>query len=921
VPQSQDPPPANWHTFTPEDVAERLDTDLERGLTAAEAADRLTSFGPNQLKQEVKASVWEVALGQLKDPMNIMLVVVAVASVIIGQGSTAVIVGLLVLLNVVLGTRQELAARASVDALAQMQVPEARVVRDGSLIAIPAVEVVPGDLLAVESGDIVAADGRLIRSANLETQEAALTGESAPIGKDPGVVEGDATAIGDRTDMVFQNTSVTRGTGNAIVTTTGMGTEVGKIAGLLQSVDRTKSPLQQQLDGLTKWLGIVAWTALAIVVAIGAARGLPLEDLLLLGIAVAISAIPTGMPTFVQGMLSFGARRLAEAKAIVRNLTDVETLGSTSAINTDKTGTLTLNQMTATRLLYGGDWFNIEGGGYAKQGQVLSAAGEPLPDFGPLSLALTLACDATVSDDGAVVGDPTEAALVVLAAKLGADAELTRAKYPRLAEVPFDSAYKYMATFQRYDRGDGEVLVEVVKGAPDVVLDLSTKALWHDEEVPVETARQELLNANRSLSEQGLRVLGLAFRRLPTEDLDQVRADPGGQVGELTFAALVGIIDPLRAEAKDAVTAALAAGIDVRMITGDHAITAMAIGDQLHLGAGAISGPEFAAIDDAELEARLPQLHVFGRVAPEDKLRLVQVMQRQGLVVAMTGDAVNDAAALKQADIGVAMGSGSEVSKQAAKMVLTDDNFATLVNAVALGRDIWHKITAYIRYQMSQLFGLVSMFLVAALFDLNSGVALLPMQIIALNFFVAVFPVVAIMTDAADPHVMDERPRDASIPIFNRTTGPRWIAYGLLLGLVSLIPLAWGPDEPSVDVGSVSMTMAFAVIGASTLLSGFAMRYDRRVGLAQPLLRYAGTLGIGALLLLLMTELPTLQRWLDTVPLTGYQWVVVLLLALVMPFVVEIDKAVQRWRSRPRAEPSPLSVTDVLGGPPLTPAG
>ena len=545
-----------WHTLAPDEVAQHLETDLEKGLAAAEAADRLTRYGPNQLKQETKASVWSVALDQVRDPMNIMLIVVGIASLAIGQLSTALIVAILVLLNVALGTRQELAARASVDALAQMQVPEAKVVRDGSLIAIPAVEVVPGDLLSVESGDIVAADGRLIRSANLETQEAALTGESAPIAKDPTVVPGEDTSLGDRTDMLFQNTSVTRGTAAVIVTTTGMGTEVGKIAGLLQSVDRTKSPLQQQLDGLTKWLGIVAWTALAIVVAIGAARGLPFEDLLLLGVAVAISAIPTGMPTFVQGMLSFGARRLADSRAIVRNLTDVETLGSTSAINTDKTGTLTLNQMTAVRLLFGGEWYSIDGGGYAKQGQVRSADGnKELENPVPLSLALAVACDATVSDDGAVVGDPTEAALVVLAAKLGADAELTRAKYPRLAEVPFDSAYKYMATFQRYDPGDGEVVVEVVKGAPDVVLDHSTKALWDGEEVDIGTVRQKLLDSNRELSEGGLRVLGLAIRRLPVGDLEAIQADPGSRVGELTFVALVGIIDPLRAEAKDAVLA------------------------------------------------------------------------------------------------------------------------------------------------------------------------------------------------------------------------------------------------------------------------------------------------------------------------------------------------------------------------------
>ncbi|HWS47049.1 MAG TPA: HAD-IC family P-type ATPase, partial [Acidimicrobiia bacterium] len=437
---------------------------------------------------------------------------------------------------------------------------------------------------------------------------------------------------------------------------------------------------------------------------------------------------------------------------------------------------------------------------------------------------------------------------------------------------------------------------------PDVVLDLSAHAMWNGEQVEIGTVRQEMLDANRELSERGLRVLALAFRHLPVDAFSTIQAEPQAQVADLVFVALVGIIDPLRPEAKAAVTDALSAGIDVRMITGDHAITAKAIADQLGLGPGVITGPEFAALPDDELKQRLPELHVFGRVAPEDKLRLATVMQEQGLVVAMTGDAVNDAAALKKADIGVAMGSGSEVSKQAAKMVLTDDNFATLVHAVALGRDIYHKITAYIRYQMSQLFGLVSMFLIATVFDINKGVALQPMMAIFLNFFVAIFPVIAIMTDVTDPSVMQAKPRDPKVPIFNRRTGPRWITYGVVLGFVSTIPLVWGPDKPSIDVATVSMTMAFCVMGMGTVFSGFVMRHDRQGAFTFPLLRYASLLAAGGVIVILSTQFQFLQRWLLTTSLTKAQWAAVFGLALVMPIVVEADKLIQRLRTRDRAD-------------------
>ncbi|HEY7042645.1 MAG TPA: cation-transporting P-type ATPase, partial [Nocardioidaceae bacterium] len=820
------------------DVVADLQTDLASGLSAQEAAARLASHGPNQITTEKPPSPFAIALGQLRDPMNIMLVAVAVVSLVIGQGSTALLVALLVLLNVVLGTRQELKAQASVDALSKLQVPQTRLVRDGTVVLVPAVDVVPGDVVQVEAGDIVPADGRIATSATLETQEAALTGESAPVSKDAAVLTGPDVSVGDRTNMLFQNTSVTRGTATMVVTATGMQTQMGEIATMLTSVKRTRSPLQKELDSLTGVLGVIAWTAVALIIVVGLLRDLPLDDVLLLGTAMAISAIPTGLPTFVQAMLSYGAKQLAEAKAVVKNLTDVETLGATSAINTDKTGTLTMNQMMVSTIYAGGSWFTVDGEGYSKSGNILSVAGTPVPDFTRLALGLALDSDATVSDAGAVVGDPTEAALVVLAAKLGVDAEETRRTYPRLAEVPFDSEYKFMATFHRVTVDGTEHLIELVKGAPDVVLARCSRAggPLSGSQAPIDEQRAAIETANEDLGAKGLRVLAFAARELSESDVEALSVDPMAFTTQLGFVAMVGIIDPLRTEAKGAVTTALAAGIDVRMITGDHAVTARAIGETLGLGPGAVSGAELRAMTDDELRQRLPDLHVFGRVAPEDKLRLAQVMQGEGMIVAMTGDAVNDAAALKQADIGVAMGTGSEVSKQAARMILTDDNFGTLVHAIELGRTIYSKIVSYIRYQMSQLLCLVMLFVTATVFNINDGVAMTPLMVLFLNFFVCIFPVIVIMLDPGDPDVMRLPPRDPKVPITNRAAMIRWVLYGAVFFLAALVPLVWGPDDLSTDEPSASMTMSFVVVGLGTVFSGLAMRRDPTSGLLPPIL-------------------------------------------------------------------------------------
>ena len=889
-----------------DEIVAAAGSDAVSGLARAEAASRLSSYGPNEIAAEKPPSTWVIAGLQMRDPMNIMLVAVVVVSLLIGEVSTGLIVALLILLNVALGTRQELTARASVDALAKMQVPQARVVREGDVMLIAATEVVPGDIVQIEAGDIVPADGRIVRSATLEAQEAALTGESAPIPKGTDALASTDVALGDRTNMLFQNTSVTRGTGAIVVTATGMHTQMGQIATMLTSVTRTRSPLQRELDSLTKVLGIIAWGAVAVIVVVGLIRGIPGKELLLLGTAMAISAIPTGMPAFVSGLLSLGAKQLAEAKAVVKNLTDVETLGATSAINTDKTGTLTLNQMMVSTLYASGSWFTVDGEGYRKSGAIRSVAGVPVPDFTRLGLGLALDSDAVVDDQGSVIGDPTEAALVVLAAKLGIDAQETRQAYPRLSEVPFDSEYKFMATFHRVPVDGVDHGIELVKGAPDVVIARCTQAggPLSGSQVPIAEARAGMDEANVRMGQKGLRVLAFAARLVADDELSTMADDPMSLTRELSFVGLAGIIDPLRAEARSAVKTALTAGIDVRMITGDHAVTAQAIGDELGLGPGAVSGTELQGLTDQELKQQLPQLHVFGRVTPEDKLRLARAMQEQGMIVAMTGDAVNDAAALYQADLGVAMGSGSEVTKQAARMVLTDDNFGTLVHAVEIGRRVYDKVASYVRYQMTQLLSLVFLFLAATVFNINQGVAMTPSMVLYLLFFATASGVVIIAVDPGDPDVMHRPPRDPAVPITNRKAVVMWVVYALVLFLAAMAPLVAGPDEPSTTHGTVSMTMTFAVLGLGTVFNALVNRRDPTSGLTPPILK---ALAIGLIpvgMLFLATQLPALQSGLLTVELTPREWLTCAGLAALLPIAVELGKVI---RGRRRRRPTTLN--------------
>ena len=897
-----------WYALSAEAAAGRLGVDPGEGLDTGEAERRLGEYGPNELPTEPPPSMWAIARDQLVNPMNIMLLMVVGASLAIVQIATALVVLALVVFNVVMGTSQELKARASVEALAKLQVPHARVRRSGQVAELESTGLVPGDVVLLEAGDVVPADGRIISSATLEVQEAALTGESAPVAKDPVTLPEGEVALGDRTNLVFQNTQVTRGTATFVVTGTGRATQMGQIAGMVTATKRSKSPLQRELDGMTKVFGLIAFLAVLVIAVFGLVRGMDITTLVLLCISTAIASIPTGLPTFVEAMLSSGSRRLAEAKAVVKSLSDVETLGGTTVINSDKTGTLTMNAMTATQMLGGGDWFKIEGPGYQKTGAILGVAGGKLPDFHRLAMGLVLCTDATVADDGSVIGDPTEAAFVVLAAKMGVDAGHTREALPRRAEVPFDSEYKFMATF--HDRPDwlaGGIITQPhfasVKGAPDVVLKRCSHALWHGEVVPVAAVRDEILAANRKLSERGLRVLAFAARDLDDAAMSAALADPMAAVTDLVFVALVGIMDPLRAEAKDAVRTALGAGVDVRMITGDHTVTARAIADDLGLGPGVITGTELQHLPDDQVIEQLPRLHVFGRVAPEDKLRLARLMQQSGDVVAMTGDAVNDAAALKQADVGVAMGSGSEVSKQAAKIVLTDDNFATLVRAVDLGRDIYRRISTYIRMQLTILSSVLQLMVYATIFNINGGVALFPLQLLFAKFFVVITVVIGFIADVPDPGVMQRPPRKPGTKIVNTPQIIRWFVTGLVVAASALCVLVWGPGNPSTDHASASMTMAFAIVSLSAVNIGLVMRRERQAPWSSPVFPYLGWIILGWVITWAAVELNMLQRLLDTTSLSGREWIVVIALSLLAPAVVATDKLIQL--SRQRKTPAP----------------
>src|SRR4051794_16133025 len=698
-------PPAadNPVSATADAVAAGLGVDPSRGLSAAEAASRLASHGPNQLTGAKHEPAWRAFLRQYEDFMQLILLGAALVNQLVtGDAGTTVVLAGLTVFNAVIGLRQESKAEESVKALSQMMKTIARVRRDGQAIEIDAGELVPGDVVLMEAGNRVPADGRVSLAATLEIEEAALTGESLPVGKTAEPVPGQDIPLGDRICMAYMNTSVTRGRGEMIVTSTGMGTEIGHIADMLANTETSKTPLQKQLDSLSKIIASIAGVALILVILLGLAQGQSFDTLFITGVALAVAAIPTGLPAVVTALLSMGTREIARRNAIVKRLPAVETLGSTTAICSDKTGTLTLNKMTARELVIPGhNRYTVSGEGYSTVGELSHIGGQRL-DLDPYLLPMVLCADA-VLDGESLIGDPTEGALIVLGAKGGLDITETRAALPRVAEVPFDSDYKFMATFHDMTGDDGRPVVRCyVKGAPDVLIGRATTLRAPDGTLVAITDenRHLAIEANDRIAEAGERVMVVAQRDLDPGVLRSGGGDLIEQVHDLTLLAMVGIVDPPRPEAKVAIAECHDAGIRVRMITGDHATTAAAIATELGIEGRAITGAEFAKMSDEQLLTALDDIGVIARVAPEDKVRLVQLLQRKGNVVAMTGDGVNDAPALKTADIGVAMGiTGTEVSKEAAVMILTDDNFATIVGAVSYGRTLYDNLLKYLRFQ------------------------------------------------------------------------------------------------------------------------------------------------------------------------------------------------------------------------------
>jgi Ca2+-transporting ATPase len=884
-----------WHALSAEEACAQLRVNPETGLEEAEVERRRAEVGPNKLAEAKKEPGWHTFLRQYRDLMQLVLLGAAIVSMVaLQEFSTGIVIIALTVLNAILGLNQEGKAAESVAALQKMLIIKAHARRNGELVDIPAEELVPGDVISFEAGDKIPADGRLLIAATLEIEEAALTGESVPVLKSVDPVTGDDVPLGDRVDMAYMNSTVTRGRGEMVVTATGMATEVGQISGMLSQVQQEKTPLTRQLDQLTVMLTIMAAAALALVIVLGLIRGDDFDDLFLIGISLAVAAIPTGLPAVVTTVLSMGTQALAAKGAIVKRLRSVETLGSTSAICSDKTGTLTLNQMTARQLVVAGRRYSIEGEGYSTEGKILRVGGDTDTPLGPFVLPMALANDAAVHD-GEIVGDPTEAALVVLAAKGGLDVGETRRTYPRIGEVPFDSEYKLMATFHEMEEGGRKVVRCFVKGAPDVLLARSSSLRGPDgTDIPVAEGRDKVLEENDRLSGDGLRVLAVASR-----DLDPGAFDPSGdllaEVQGLTLLALVAIVDPPRKEAKDAIARCKEAGIRARMITGDHVTTAAAIAGQLGIEGRALSGTEFAAMSDDELEQQVEEIGVVARVAPEDKVRLVDMLKRKGHVVSMTGDGVNDAPALKRADIGVAMGiTGTEVTKEAGDMILTDDNFATIVSAVEGGRGIYDNLMKYIRIQLVMLGGFILTFVGAGIFDVAGGFPLTPLQILWINFAVDVLLAIGLGFDAPIPGLMQRAPRDASAPIVNRGLGIRLAIASIVMAGLAIGVVAWGEDRYGTAVATtmglttLSLMHIVGALEARELTGTIFTRYtiENR--------RFVQLIGMALVLTFLVTALSALQRIFDTVSLTSAQWGICLLGPLVFLAFAELGKLIDR---------------------------
>ena len=946
------------------EVAKALDVDTNTGLSSAEAQRRLEKFGPNQLASAPPVPKWKKFLAQFQDPLVYLLLAATVISLIAwfierSHGTAgevlpfdAIVIILILIVNAVLGYIQEARAEQAVEALAQMTAPQTSVLRDGKIVHINTADVVPGDIVVLGEGDTVSADGRLFAAASLRIAEASLTGESVPVGKKPDTLDS-AKALGDRTNMIFNGTSVTQGTGRAIVTGTGMNTQVGKIADMLSQTDDEDTPLQKEMTHVSKILGIaVCIIAAVVLVALFITQGFhkmpdDLIDSLLLAVSLAVAAVPEGLATILTVVLALGVQRMAKHNAIVKKLSSVETLGSASVICSDKTGTLTRNEMTVERIVTPSGEVQLTGTGYEPKGKMLGMGGDAIEESAPVNAeALRTIAVGAFANDGdlrqndagqwEIVGDPTEVSLVVASRKIKAERAL--GKLDRVAEVPFTSERKRMAVIGK-DSSDNGNLSVYAKGAPDVLLGYCTRIAVGDAVRPMtEGDRQEILATVERLSGEAYRTLGEAYRPLGTTslaDIPGIKTNAAGQVTDISeqsdvierdliWAGMVGIIDPPRTEVRDSVAEAHRAGIRTVMITGDHPLTAARIASDLGIiekGGKALTGDQLDAMpDEAAFDKATSEVSVYARVAPEHKLKIVESLQRQGNIAAMTGDGVNDAPAVKSADIGVAMGiTGTEVTKESAKMILADDNFSTIVAAVREGRVIFDNIRKFLRYLLSsnvgEVFTVFGGVMLAGFLGITQPgsqgviVPLLATQLLWINLLTDAAPALAMGVDPSTDDVMARKPRKLTDRVIDAEMWGDIIFIGVIMATVTLIGmdmhLAGGLfTDRSVDaIGhdaqmTEARTMGFTILVFAQMLNAIASRSHLQsafVGLFSNKWLW-GALALSTVLQLAVIYIPFLNIAFGTVPLSAGAWVECLGLAMIVLIASELRKCVLRAR-------------------------
>jgi P-type Ca2+ transporter type 2C len=932
-----------WHSYSIEETSEKLETNAQAGLPAEEAQARLSRHGANELAERPRPGFWQLLLYQFNDFIVLILIVASIVSLLLGERIEAAAIMAIVVLNAVLGVIQESKAEEALAALKKMAAPEARVLRDGHRVTIPARQLIPGDIVFLEAGNYVPADLRLIETANLKIDEASLTGESVPVEKKADVTLPEDASLGDRYNSAFMGTTVTYGRGAGIVVETGMQTEIGLIAEMIQSYEDEQTPLQRRLDQLGRWLGwgalaicgivfvetLIQNTNLSLIFTQGFGDYLAqsqeqIIELFIVAVSLAIAAVPEGLAAVVTICLALGMREMVQRHALIRRLPAVETLGSATVICSDKTGTLTQNEMMAVRLYAANLRLDVSGEGYRPEGQ-FTHYGDPADphdneDMMELLRGSLLSSDAALErfeeEDGEkdyhLVGDPTEGAMVVAAAKAGLWRDELEEERPRVAEVPFDSERKRMSTIHRLDRdgrhGNGAEYIAYVKGAPDVMLPLCDQLLEDGEDVELTKARRHHIeNTIRDLGRGGLRVLAVAHRYL-----EQLPQETTAEEIErnLSLVGLVAMIDPARPEVGPAIEQARQAGIRTMMITGDYPDTAHAIAQEIGLlrpEGQVMSGAELNETSDDELAERIADIDVFARVSPQHKVRIVEALKKQDHVVAMTGDGVNDAPALKRASIGVAMGiTGTDVSKETADMVLTDDNYASIVSAVEQGRIIYSNIRKFVYYLISCNMAEIMIIFLATLF--GSPTPLNAIQLLWLNLLTDGAPALALGLEKGEPGIMERPPRPVREPIINR-----FMVNGIIVQTIAItaavltayyVGLSWNPLNPIL-----AQTMAFVTLSASELLRAYTARSERaslfRLGIfTNRVMQYA--ILASTVLLLIVIYIPFFQDVFDTVPLGLQEWTLIAPLVFVPAIAAEITKAVirlQEKKNRANAHP------------------